>query len=98
MAAAFLQEVIAKLRQLGSYLRLPLPAPAEQTLRHTGLLIVLAGLAFHARKDSSSGALAVLVVMYPVVLVLVPSYRMMDWVPDLMGLPDTLAHVPLSGN
>jgi hypothetical protein len=31
MAAAFLQEVIAKLRQLGSYVRLPLPAPAQQT-------------------------------------------------------------------
>ena len=74
-----------------------LPAPAEQTYVTNHLLIVPAGLDIHARTDSSSGALAGLVGVYPVAVVRVPPHRM-TWVPDLRGLQGMLARVLGSGN
>ena len=61
-------------------------------------LIAPAGPDLQECRYGSSAALAVLVVVYSVVRARVPSYRMMDRVPDLVGLQGMLAHVVRSGS
>jgi hypothetical protein len=62
------------------------------------VLIGPARLDFHAARHRSLAAPAVLVAVYPVVLALAPAHRMMDRVPDLMGLQGMLAHVVRLGS